>query len=146
MLSFSPNLPVTAVCKFQAPSFHICHPPCHQRLTRWSLGFQIWPGITLRQPSMVDSSCIYHIVSQRQEICGGNCQGISCKELWVIGAFLTCTGTKIQVIPNTDKPLSILCDLSGSGFFISSPSLFSPDHYRVMWWVASRRLWSYGET
>lgn len=65
--SFCPNLPVTAACKFQALSIHICHPPCHQHLTRWSSGFQIWPGITLRQASMIDSSCIYSIVSQRQE-------------------------------------------------------------------------------
>lgn len=55
--------------------------------------------------------------------------------MWLIGAFLTCIGTKIQVIPNTDKPHNILCYLSGFGFFLSFSCLFHSDHYCLMWWV-----------
>lgn len=55
---FGPNLPVTVACKCQVLPFHMCHSPRHHHLTPWSLGFQVRPGTTLRQPSMIDTGCI----------------------------------------------------------------------------------------
>jgi hypothetical protein len=111
MPSFSPNLPVTAACKFQTLSIHICHPPCHQHLTHRSLGFQIWPGITLKQPSMIDSSCIYNIFQREEKtrrFAVATAEEFYVKNCGLQELFWLVQGTKIQVIPNTDKPQGIL--------------------------------------
>lgn len=153
MPSFSPNLPVTAACKFQTLFIHICHPPCHQHLTHGSLGFQIWPGITLKQPSMIDSSCIYSIISQREEKTRRFAVATA-KEFYVKHCGLWELFCLVQEPKFRSFLIQIshaaLCNISGCCFFGDWVvcSFFLAEWHRLMWLVVggTKRPKGYAES